>query len=310
MYNENYIIKKFGHIKNTPLRLISTDDLKKLIEKLAHDKLLVKAMKDVIFKREHINVQDELKKLEEEEFKNKETIPKNIILSENMRQYALNNDIKYNNIDILFNEFCQYYTTKGYKSRDWNKLWNSWVDKNIGYVPKIDLKEKRPLPCSLNFTLPINGEKYPRIFLNDRDYYIAESISNNIENILFDANIQIEDFDKVPGIGYQKCKHPSRGERKLYYFIDDDIDDMIFKSKLKVIENDTLSVNKFNRLKKYSDYAKSILNELNIDWYNDYYINNKTLTTKQGDILSFHNILNPTTNNQEIIIKKISPQGK
>ena len=63
IYNENFIIKKFGHIKNIALKDISTHDLEKLIIKLSHDFQLVKAMQNVITSRNTINISEELEKI-------------------------------------------------------------------------------------------------------------------------------------------------------------------------------------------------------------------------------------------------------
>ena len=125
MYDKNYEIK-YGHINNVKIKDLTVKELKNLKTALSHNKLLVKIISEVIKEKTTINVNDELKKLLEEEEKiivdanpisNKElsaiVIPLDLELDENDINYAISNGIKNEYIKVLFKNFKLYYIEKG-----------------------------------------------------------------------------------------------------------------------------------------------------------------------------------------------------
>lgn len=321
VYNENYVIKKYGHIVNKKLKDISTVDLNNLIHKLSHDKMLIKTMKEVIKSREILCVENELKKLHIKSNSTKDDTKKELFyidpemkLTSEMIDIASLYSIDSLAANQLFENFHKYYSIKQFKSRDWIGLWNDWASKNVGFIYSKEGVFKEP--NALDFTAPINGEKYPYIFINSKDFFQAEAVSNKIKNILeFDLKINWLDhyWDNIPinGIKWQECKHPFRGgDQTILYFDEeslafnnfkDKIDSQSNQSNIISIDVDTVA---FDTEKIKNDNLKKILEEQGVNWYSNY-VNDNPISTKHGYSLGFKKVINPHTNQEEIFFKKL-----
>ena len=314
IYNENFIIKKFGHIKNIALKDISTHDLEKLIIKLSHDFQLVKAMQNVITSRNTINISEELEKIENENNQGSEkkvreltVIPDNYKLTVKMMKYANQNNITSDNAEKLFKNFQDYYILKQFKSRDWNKLWNDWVDKNIGYI--YTEKEPSQKPNPFEFTSPIKNEKYPRIFINNKDFFIVNTISEQIIELLYEAGFKYESFDKINGISNQKCRSPINGKMQTIFYFNEGVTADYFKKSLSseiytTTTCEVLTKIEYDNLVRFSNHARKHLESVFINWKEDYFLKHKKINTKQGYTIDFKSVINPYTKNEEILLIK------
>lgn len=330
IYNENYTIKKFGHIKNKKLKDISTYDLENLIIKLAHDNLLVKAMKGVIKKRNTLNIEDELKALENNP-KHKEAQAKKTTLddkapilphfsmSEEMLAYAQEKFITRENALILFNDFVVYYRKKQYQSRDWNKLLVDWIDKNQGFVPK-QSHPQNPQESTkqdpLEFTAPINGEKYPYIIEDFATYNKAVAVSDKIKDHLrFEKNIDwLEDYywKQIPieGIKWQKVRYVKLLKDEIILYFDSDKINQQNNDGLKPPNNknnqeilDVEIISKeltFNEKKEKSNKIKEWVESQGIDWMK-FYNRDEDIEFPNG-VISCEKARNPDSNELEVLL--------
>lgn len=311
LYTEEFEIN-YGHIKNKKIKDIPTKDLKRLEVALNHNKLLKKTISEVLKKRKTININDEINKLlnptsetakQEEEidkeyspekekiskpiskkYELKTTIPIDYSLSQKQFDYAIQTSIKKEYISILFDNFKNYYIKKQFQSRDWNSLWNTWVDKNPNYTPilkketvNLDFNDEIKNIASDYMNIDITKEEFIRFY----NYYKAKG------TIYADWKPIWENWCINHKQNNQKN---SNDEQKNYRW-------------------------EFRKAQDTSDKIKKWLEfDLKINWMDKYYwkdIPNFIIKTNQGDLkIGWKETIHPDFNKKEILLYRINESKK
>lgn len=213
------------------------------------------------------------------------TIPKNFMLTEEMKQFAKLKFVK--NIEDVFEEFTFYYQGKGNCNKDWEAVWKKWVLSNskfTNHLPRTPLDHD----IVLSQTMQSIAKKYLKEeaieleFTKFKNYYISTGdLKSSWVKVWENWCIKHKEFQpKV--LKEQSSKQKEKADYKW----------------------------DFRKVKDTSDKIKNWLEfDAKIDWMTDYYwknIQRFTIKTKSSSLqLGWKKMPHPDFNKDEILLFRI-----